>query len=137
MTTFLTLRPDHPIAKSTAFLDWLGDEGIEANVTYKVAIRGRRVKVWQFDRNEDGRKYVDPVKDRVAVRDPFVVRVSRVPDFGCRSGKRRYALHDIPEQRTGYPCAFCRSWHVGLPMWLARLTQKRGRAVNSKHAPRP
>ncbi len=123
--TRLTLDPTHPIARSATFLGWLDDEGIAADDTYKVAIRGHRVKVWQFDRNADGRKYVDPATAEIAKREPFVVHVAAVPDFGvCRSGKRGYTLRSRPAGRAAYPCALCRSWHLGLPVWMRRLLRR-------------
>lgn len=117
-----TLDPQHPVARDEVFLSWLRESGVDPRYTYRVRLRGKRIKVWQFDRRADGLKYVDPTTGRAAVREPFVVMASRPLRGVCRSGKRRYVLRDVPPGRACYPCLACRSWHLGLP-WFWRLRQ--------------
>jgi hypothetical protein len=62
------------------FLWWMGEQGIDEKVTYRIEIYSTDhwfARVFQHDRNEDGRPYLRD--GELACRDPFDVPIKEMP----------------------------------------------------------
>lgn len=55
------------------FLEWLREQGVEPNLTFKVEIAGTEIIVHQYAVNDNGAKYV--ADGEVALKSPFTVAV--------------------------------------------------------------
>lgn len=61
---------------------WLTDLGVDIYLTYRIEIHmaeTRSVRVFQYDRGEDGRLFVDPATGEAAVREPFDLAIDSPP----------------------------------------------------------
>lgn len=69
---------DYPKAFTDAYVAWLGDHGIDKNVTYRTEHRlidAPLVRVFQYERDEQGRPHFDETTREMAVREPFDVLI--------------------------------------------------------------
>lgn len=68
----------HPAAFTEAYTAWLEGHGVDKNATYRTEhhlIDAPLVRVFQFDRNGEGRLYTDEATGEVAKRPPFDVLI--------------------------------------------------------------
>lgn len=73
-TNFFT----HPAAFCEAYAAWLEAHGIDRNSTYRtehLVIDAPLVRVFQYERNMQGRLYTEESTGEVAVRPPFDVLI--------------------------------------------------------------
>lgn len=73
---------DHPWPFVDAYRDWLTEHGIDTNDTYRTehhVIDTPLVRVFQYAKDADGRRYTDPATGNVAEREPFDVLIKTPP----------------------------------------------------------
>lgn len=68
------LEPQDALTRQPYFLDWLKQHGVEPKHTYRIKVGRWLMKVWQYDRDLAGRKFV--IGGDVARRLPFWKRLN-------------------------------------------------------------
>lgn len=83
MTTVYDVRDSstwpHRDPFHTAYLDWLKAHGIDPNETVRTehhVIDAPLVRIFQYARDEAGRRYIDPATDWWVMREPFDVLIT-------------------------------------------------------------
>lgn len=69
----VTITAHDPRAHEEPFLEWLQANGVDPLFTQKVVVIGARMVVFQYAKDEEGRKYVE--SGEAAMRDPFIVPI--------------------------------------------------------------
>ena len=75
----LVVSAGDPIAKDEKFLAWLEEHGIVTAHTYRVEIRNKRMKVFQYAIDSEGSKFVSTEDGFPATKPPFTVELLKEP----------------------------------------------------------
>jgi hypothetical protein len=73
----ISIGTDHPLAHTDAFCDWLREHEVAPEDTFKVAVDGDWMVVFQYARNSAGSKFVDKMTGEVVTVAPYHIKIQR------------------------------------------------------------
>lgn len=75
----LVVNAGDPIARDEGFLAWLRSHDIVPAVTYRVEIKNDKIKVFQYDVDSEGHKFVSDEDGFPSIKKPFSVPLHEDP----------------------------------------------------------